>query len=182
MRPVLTKNDFVRRYIRGEFGNRAPSWGTLDEFQSSGYRGKVHIRNRVANGLTWYNIESSQVLNHWVELVTLGVSPDSLYLSGMAPHDYGSIQGEFQQSVHWMDLTYCDAKLPMREAMAVETSVATGVTALCLLKKNMDPVSYDWSLELMNLYPGHVIEFSCFGVSWGTIPHRNTVIWEVRNY
>lgn len=180
--PVLTKRDMVRRYGRGEFGNRAPTWMTLAEFQSSKYRGLVHIRNRVAGGPTWYNIPESEVTAEWIKLVESGISADSLYLSGMAPHHLGTIQGEVMRSTDYLTLRYNTQKLPMREGFSVENLQATGSVALILLRYYMNDPSYEWLNVLLDRYPEHVVEFSCFSCCWGTVPRHNGVIWEVRNY
>jgi hypothetical protein len=96
--PILSKRQFVREYKRGTFGNAAPTWNTLEEFLAAEYRGRVHIRNRVASGPTWYNIDSLNVASVWNQIERGGLATDSLYLSGMAPHDHGTIQGEVVQS------------------------------------------------------------------------------------
>lgn len=194
MRPVKTKRDFVRRYQQGEFGNRAPTWDSLSEYRASKYRGLVHLRNRVAGGPTWYNVPWDEVEITWY-IATCKVNggrpavlEKDLYISGMAPHDRGTIQGEVMLSPirlgmgpHY-ELTYCSAKKPMREALAEETRYSTGLRAASLLRTYMDPSSYDWVQYLLETYPNHIVEFSCFSVPWGTIPNRNTVIWEVRAY
>jgi len=180
--PIRTKRQFVREYQKGTFGNRAPTWNTLAEFQASGYRGLVHIRNRVAGGPTWYDIPAQEVAQTWTDLVRKGIKADSLYLSGMAPHHKGTIQGEIRRDELWLTLTYCSAKLPMRESMANGASTAHGLAATMMLRHYMDPASFDWVMDLLDMYPDHVIEFSCFSIPWGTIPNRNTVVWEVRQY
>lgn len=45
-----------------------------------------------------------------------------------------------------------------------------------------DAASYEDVRELLKLYPNHVVEFSCCDRSVGSVPGRNTVIWEVRLY
>jgi len=37
-------------------------------------------------------------------------------------------------------------------------------------------------MELLDLYPDHVIEFSAAEVFVGDRPGRNAVVWEVRKY
>ena len=180
--PVLSKMDFVRRYSDGEFGNASPTWDTLEEFLKSGYRGSVHIRNRVAGGPTWYNTKSICVEPRWKKLVDQGTDPSSLYLSAMAPHDKGLIQGEIQQTEQGLSLLWTHASIPMRDALAMFQKQAWRLEALALLKQNMCWRSYDWLNYLLDKYPFHVIEFSSFSVNWGTIPGFNTVWWEVRKF
>lgn len=183
-KPVLTKKDFVRRYQRGEFGNRAPTWGTLQhwEFDRPHRIRSVlyHVRNMRAGGPTWYNLPFNQVSSVALQAQNQG---ERIYISGMAPHDRGTFQGEIQQSIGHLDLTYTSARLPMRDAFReYGTNTYSGLLAIQRLRNWMDAASYDWVCELLARYPDHVIEFSCFEIPWGTIPNRNTVIWEVRKY
>ena len=182
MNPVLTKADFVRRYQRGEFGNRSPTWDTLAEYQASNYQGLIHIRNRVAAGPTWYDVPAAEVTAKWIEIVRDGVTPETLYLSAMAPTDKTIIQGEIQRTVCGLTLTYSTVKKPMRIALAEETLLAYGLGAKFTISKHLCDNSYDWLLYLLDTYDGHVVEFSTYSTCWGTLPHYNTVFWEVRKY
>lgn len=182
-RPVKTKRDFVRRYRRGEFGNASPTWDSPSEFDTSGYRdGPVHLRNRQAGGLGTYDVNPQDVATELQKLVEKGVDTRDIYISAMAPHHLGTIQGEVIQSIYYLDLRYNTLKLPMRDGFAVESLRATGLFAVTLLKQYMNDCSWEWLTVLLRKYPGHVIEFSCFSRNWGTIPGFNTVFWEVRNY
>ena len=176
--PVLTKTDFVRRFFQNEFGNRGQNWNTLDEFLGANYTGLVHLRNRTPGGATYYNIPATEVSCKWSTLRDYR----NWYLAAMAPHDCNLIQGEV-----WVDtrlyLAYTTVKkLPMREALAKCTQRAEGIIGVSLLKQYLCANSYDWLQVLLKRYPGHVVEFSTFSKCWGTLPHYNTVWWEIRNY
>jgi len=178
---VLTKHDFVRRYKLGEFGNAAPTWNSLKEWQDNHDNAWLyHIRNRVAGGSTFYSLAHQQVPIIWK---TCGVDPANLYISAMAPHQHNLIQGEVQQSERHLDLLWTDVpNLPMRDALAARVMQSSGIMAVLLLRKHLCSRSYEWLQYLLEAYPLHVIEFSSFSVNWGTVPKHNTVIWEVRSY
>lgn len=190
-KPVLTKRDFVRRYKAGEFGNASPTWNTLKEFLHDhlisvchylDYKFKegnvYHFRNRVAGGKTYYNQTGQEIINLWN-----GVDrPGDYYCSEMAPHHKGTIQGELGYVAGDLCLTYNTQQLPMRDGFAVETKHKQGILAWLLLQDYMCHNSFYWLKHLLCEYPGHVIEFSCFSTNWGTLPHYNTVFWEVRSY
>jgi hypothetical protein len=179
--PVLTKVDFVRRYQVSEFGNRAPTWDNIEEFLQSQYRGLVHIRNRAAGGPTWYDVPAENVMTMYYSILDRNKATEkSLYFSGMAPTEKTTFQGEVVQSTNYLDLFYSHVPLPMRGSLLQGGRQVSGLKALWLMKTYMDPSSFDWVQELLEEYPGHVIEFSCYSANWGTVPHRNTVIWEVR--
>ena len=46
MEPVLSKPDYYRRWVAGEFGNRPRAWETWSDLVDSGYRGPVVVRGR----------------------------------------------------------------------------------------------------------------------------------------
>jgi hypothetical protein len=57
-----------------------------------------------------------------------------------------------------------------------------GVAARGLLRRHLNPNSHDDLMELLEIYPDHVIEFSAMDRCYGTLPHRNAITWEVRAY
>ena len=185
-KPVLTKQDFVRRYAAGEFGNMPPTWQTLEEYLRSGYVGLIHIRNRTKGGQTWYNVPHTEVENLWNKLIKTaaenGVSPKTLYISGMGPEDKKIFQGEVQRGLWGLDLHYNLEALPMRLVSPKDWYNTRGLTANLLIDSYMCQRSNQWLEYLLEEYPGHVIEFSTYSMQWGNVPGYNTVFWEVRNY
>lgn len=178
--PVLTKRDMVRRYIAGEFGNRSPTWNTIQEFYDE-YRkvkGLVHLRNRVAAGTTHYNLEPEDAFMAWLATD----KPEDWYCSAMCPTEKTIFQGELRRDEQGLCLYYSGLAKPMREALAISSLHVTRLTAKLALQYHMCPNSYDWTMTLLDRYPGHVIEFSTFSEPWGTIPGYNTVWWEIRMY
>ena len=181
--PVRTKRDFVKRYEAGEFGNRAPTWNTLQEYLAANYNGGfIHLRNRIAGGKTWYNVAPNDVDLYWREALSSGLSPNDLYISGMCPTEKTVIQGEILYTTEGLYLNYTFVKKPMRDALKEDSRHANRLAANMLLRHYMDPGSYDWIQVLLERYPFHVIEFTTLSVNWGTIPRRNTLFWEVRSY
>lgn len=181
--PVLSKADFVRRFVAGEFGNKGPNWHTLEDFLTSGYTGLVHIRSRLSAGKGKYNVPTANVAQE-----TSNFSPGSYYLAGMAPHHCNLIQGEIQsvalpraKSGYYLRYS-CAPDVAMRDAFAMGISEANGIIAVSLLQQYLCPNSMEWLYTLLRRYHGHVVEFSCFSRNWGTLPNFNTVFWEVRNY
>ncbi len=54
--------------------------------------------------------------------------------------------------------------------------------ARALLRSVLNPNSYDDLGELLDRYPGHVVELSALEVCYGTCENRNAIVWEVRAY
>lgn len=179
--PVLTKRDFVKRYAEGEFGNRSPTWNTLQEFLDSNYRGGlIHLRNRIVGGKTWYDVAPNDVDLYWQEALASGLSPKDLYISAMCPTEKTIIQGEVLITEEGVSLHYSTVKKPMRQALSEKSSNATGLTALILLETHLCSNSMEWMRTLWETYPHHVVEFTTLSVNWGTVPRHNTLFWEVR--
>lgn len=57
-----------------------------------------------------------------------------------------------------------------------------GVAARYVLRRHLNANSLDDLRILLDAYPGHVVEISAFETCFGTVPGRNGVVWEVRNY
>lgn len=194
--PVLSKADFVERYLAGEFGNASPSWSTVKDLWDWGCKefgtgenarpttGLYHLRNRIAGGPTYYNLGWSEAIARWSEFAAAGQK--NWYCSMMAPTEETLINGEVQQTQFavegrcGLDLYYSRVAKPMRASLLEGGRQVSGIIARLTLEYFLDPSSYDWVMELLQLYPDHVVEFSTYAVNWGTIPGRNTVIWEVR--
>lgn len=184
---IDTKLKFVDLYKRGVLGNASPTWDNLPDFwacdplKNYPKSQKFHLRNRVVGGPTFYNLTAEEIITLVVEIQIPG-GEDSYYVSAMAPHHLGTLQGEVRLSPDFYDLSYTFTKKPMREAFADDLQTAQGIIASSLLRTYMNPVSYDWLQILLEEYPGHIVEFSCFSKCWGTLSQYNTVFWEVRNY
>lgn len=180
---VPNKQNFVPRYKVGEFGNASPTWNNYEDWVKSGCpKGKYHIRNRIAQGNTWYNVDWQDLDLIWGSARNR-VGEHNLYISAMAPHHCNVIQGEVWQDTTHLHLTYSVLPdLPMREALKSGLKFIEGLPAVMLLKRSLCANSWDWLNQLLDSYPGHVVEFSTFSCEWGTVPGYNTVWWEVRKY
>lgn len=77
--------------------------------------------------------------------------------------------------------TTADAALvKWRPALATHARQYTGSAAVAVLRAYLSPDSYADLRELLDLYPGHVVEFTACSREVGKIPGRNAVVWEVR--
>jgi hypothetical protein len=182
--PVNSKHDFVKRYLNGEFGNRAPTWSNISLFFAGDYKREslYHIRNRKIGADTWYNVLGRNVPAVWESALREGHSPRDLYISAMAPTEKTLIQGEVQQSYKGDNLYYTEVAKPMRIALEECSKSVDGIAARTILRYYLNAVSMDWLEHLISSYPDHVVEFSTYSTCWGTLEGYNTVFWEVRNY
>ncbi len=70
--------------------------------------------------------------------------------------------------------------LPWRDALKYTGRHYSGIIASTILRHYCDPDSLDNIYRLLEEYPEHVIEVSVCDKNIGTVPNRNTIIWEVR--
>lgn len=176
MKPVRTKKDFVRRYQQGEFGNRTPTWDRLVNIDPS--YPLYHLRNQVAGGSTYYNLQLGRLGLLWVQQN----QPSDWYCAAMAPTEHTLIQGEVQRTAKGLYLRYTRVRKPMREALASSQEHVWGLEAREILRHFMCGRSYEWLGYLLDTYIDHVVEFSTYGIDFGTVPGVNTVWWECRLY
>lgn len=105
-----------------------------------------------------------------------------IVVSEAAPDEYIVAQGEVCRHIGGLEMRYSTLKTAMRNALPVSQHHASGLRAKMLIEHWMSPSSLNDLNELLDTYPDAVIEFSIYSIELGSCPHRNTLIWEVRNY
>lgn len=179
--PLLDKAEMYRSFDAGYFGNRVRYWRSREEIEQDSYRGLFSIRSKVrANPVALYEIPYAKLDEAIARLPHSHRNPGLLFFE-TPPHHKNVIQGEVLRHYDLV-LEYTRAPGPMRHAFAAERLVAHGITAKLILQDRLDPADYDDLMRLLELYPGHVVEFSTFRIPVGTVPGRKTVVWEVRFY
>lgn len=176
--PVLTKGDFYRRFLTGEFGNRGPIWTSFREWFYDPYQGPVMLRSQKPGGLCLPGVPRPEVLFEWQRFT----ADDRPTISAMCPHHRQTINDELQRDHRGLCLYYSHVKEPMRQSLTKDGKQAYGITADHVLRANVYAPDYDWLMELLELYHGHVIEFTAFEIFWGVVPRSKCSVWEVRKY
>jgi hypothetical protein len=184
---ILTKRESTDGYKNGRFGNHLRQWDTpaqalaecgeyceLPTFMIR-YRGKGSQGPAVS-------APSVTLQQEWDYLIARGYAAKDLYTGERCPDHKLTFQGEICEYPHvggyalhwskWQDI--------QRRVLAFDGQHKFGPGAKLLCKTFMDADSYDDLNTLLDLYPLHTIEFSCFAVRLGNL-RRNTIFWEVRN-
>ena len=192
VKPVLTKQDFVRRYRRGEFGNNSPTWDSVEEFYSALVdRGALyHLRNREKGGPTEYNVPWDKVNEKLYYYVQAGARVSDFYVSAMCPTEKTTFQGEVMRrpqggitkGPQGLYVYGSTVPKPIRQSLLENGKCYHQLQALNMLSYYMNSNSLDWLYHLLDTYDGHVVEFTCLSTNWGTLPHYNTLFWECRKY
>lgn len=131
-------------------------------------------------------LEAWEVEDEWQWMLEHGADPDLMYISAIHAqfNDSVTMQGELSRwPTGWRleAVVGKDAPGILRYAMA-KASVYSGLVARHILECHLWPSSYEDLLALFELYPDSVVELSACSFEVGTVPGRNTIIWEVRNY
>lgn len=177
---IRTKHEFREGMMAGLFGNRLKTWRSYFELQTSEYEGTVTARVFVADSnWTMYRIPVNQIPQVLENLKKAHerVDVDKVWFNESAPDEHLVLQGELWDH----SLMYSRERVPMKQAMA-KPLYAEGLQTEMLLRGCMNANSYEDLNELRVNYPDHCIEFSSYEHCLGNMPHRNTIIWEVRAY
>ena len=178
---IKHKRQMYDLLIRGCLGNTIQMWRSLDEILASRYTGSITVRSlTVSDPIRIYNDTFGSVV--W-KLKTAGGLRRTDLIFGAAPPDGDRIlQGEFCRMPHGWHLRYSRLPLPMRVAFEHENLRTQGLQALNLVKSSVCPADFDDMREVLDTYPGCIIEFSAYECGVGLDTSRNTIVWEARNY
>lgn len=182
---VRDKEQFYALFSTGRTGNKTQSWDYPVYLGQTVYNGGCGIRLKIPNSpYMRYDLGNRrQVMLYAEHLIRdIGVRAEEIVVSELAPDQDLTIQVEVMRSERYLDLMYSDVPgLRMREAMAHHAKHLQGLKALQLMKKHMDPPSWDWLEGIWNDYPDSVVEFTCYKYPVGDLGW-NTIFWEIRNY
>lgn len=183
-RVIAAKKRYYSLSESNFFGNRALTWGSVDEIIDSGWKGKICIRSKkgIERARTPFALTLEETILKIQEFKKEGIPSEELIFNESMPDEYLTIQGEVMRSPENYSLVYSTIKAPMNIAFKKERLFAKGLRALNLLKGNLCPSSYESMQIIFDMFPNSVIEFSAYDIEVGNLPNRNTVIWEVRNY
>ena len=167
-----TKRKFYDVQAKGSTGNTLYVWHTVEDWRASGYAGPVALRSTVPGGKFMPYMTLAAIRRTFVA--------GQHMICAHAPDNYLTMQAEVQRSISYLDLHYSTVPgLTMREALPKYGKHASGLTALLLLRHHCDAASYDDLWELLDMYPGAVVEFSTYPFALG-LYDRNMIVWEVR--
>lgn len=180
---IQNKSEFYRLWTAGVLGNATRIWHGPSCVTRAIDSGAIAVGFREIGkaGGGHFEIVPRELINETAHKWCLRYCVD-FTLSEAAPDHLATLQGEVCQTVTgWEAHLGLATGQRMREASKTWKRF-TGVSVVIILNQFMDPSSRDSIDELFSLYPDAVIEFACYSRDIGTIPNRNTIIWEVRNY
>lgn len=177
---ILNKKENYKLYLKGSFGNKIKSWDSVNSFQNDLYKGSVSVRYKGLPGqFCYYNVNNINLILR--DIISKGGKKENVIINESAPDEHLTIQGELMRNELGLYLFYSTEKGKMRDCLKNGKSI-NGLRVKLLLEYYLSPSSYDDIMDLLDLYPDHVIEFSTYNKCLGDCTGRNTLIWEVRKY
>lgn len=184
MNNVKTKTEMYALLANGVLGNTVPQWFDVDSWMP--HRNKYKwwgVRTLTPGGPCWLNVWMPHVPN-WCHQAKIdghryNISPmvDRIARVTMWANVWDSPTGLVLECFE-----YPPIEGSWRELMPTKAIGYTGVVANQILKRHLNANSLDDLEILLERYPNHVVELSALETCFGTVPGRNAVIWEVRNY
>lgn len=177
--PVSSKRDMYARLAAGEFGNTNPAWYSFREWDQRklmrsvnlwGIRALAAGDKRLALDVPQWDVERR--CREYPEGFQISPMVDSVATfrgeAWVSPELGLTVRGgPYQRHIKW------------REFLA-RAKTLTGLRAAMVLTEHMWPADLENFNRLLESYDNHVVEFTTCQRAMGTIPRRNTIIWEVR--
>ena len=181
---VQTKEEMYRLYYQGAFGNKLLTWSSYEDLLKSKYVGTVSMRykGKAGGGRSAYNVKIENIPEEMASWISQGAESNLIQFNESAPDERLIFQGEIMRDLNFYHLMYSFEKTKMNVAMRNNPLTAKGLKVVTILKEYLSPNSYEDLMLLLDKYPNSVIEFSVYEMDLGCVPHRNTIIWECRNY
>ncbi len=182
---VLDKADMYRRLAAGEFGNTIPQYFDYAEWIASdpAFGSLWGVRTLTPGGPCRLNCPAAEVGDTITRFhphkpnISMMVESHSHVTAWIEVCDVWS--GERIVRVHEYPKTPGET---WRNTQPFKAKDYTGVAGRLLLSKHLNWNSYEDLCILLEEYPGHVVELSALERCYGTVPHRNAIVWEVRKY
>lgn len=174
--PVTSRADMTRRLRAGEFGNTFPFWTDLRDWPATPDT-LWGVQHTIIAGFpgTRLNVPTEGV----IPLIERHFGGVGYRISPMVPA--GSVQWEGDVWRGGCSGNVVPEPGSWRTHM-LRPRLWEGSAAVCLLSSLLNPNSYDDLQTLFDAYPDHIVEVSVLDRCLGTVPGRNTVVWEVRRY
>ncbi len=188
--PVTSKQDMYRRLAAGEFGSTIPQYFDVCDWQrhrDSARYAYWGVRTLTPGGPCRLNCHRDHV-PFWAfeyeragHAVNISMMVDKVATVTAWLEAWDSPAGLVVEGIEYPDT---EDGWTWRNSMPMPSRRQAwgGTAARMVLARHLNANSLDDVRELLERFPGHVIELSTLDRCIGTVPHRNHVTWEVRSY
>ncbi len=186
---IRTKSQMYAALSAGLLGNTIPQWYDAQRWLVEGAKQYPlwGVRSVVGGGdpRMRLNVPVREVYQYVAELFKDGeynISPMIDSWAVLRAEVCGRTETIPGLYVYYVPPGFIDPESPWRGSFHKYGKEAVGSVARLLLETYLWPEDLENVYRLLDEYPGHTVEFSACCKAVGVVPHRNTVIWEVRNY
>ena len=179
--PIRNREQYFDLWGRDALGNHLRIWNTVEEIPDS--ISEVMVREVNPNG--------GGGLVNVTKVATLRKRRPSqrVVYNELAPDHLATMQAYIRKEG---GVVYLEAKLtargrlptrPQRMRQAIrQAKCYEGLQALHIVRNQVSPRDYEDIVELLDAYPGHVLEFTSYACPVGWVKHSNVIYWELRGY
>lgn len=187
MTTVRDKADMYRRLAAGEFGNTLPQWFDAARWAAENPAPLPFwgVRTLSAGGPCRLNCPAAEVVATFRGFEAAGFRAQiSAMVDRVANVTLWADIWDSPAGLVVYGIEYPDTAggLTWRSAMPTRGRHWHGTAARLLLSRHLNPNSLDDLDAVREAFPGHVVELSAVDRCYGTVPHRNAIVWEVRSY
>ncbi len=181
---ISDKQQMYRMLAAGDFGNTIPQFFSVDEWAASKDCDRFDmwgVRTLAPGGPCRLNCPRLEVCRTAGDFISAGYGINISCMVDVAcnvtlwAEAYDSPAGLIVYGIE-----YPPKGASWRALMPTQGKHWHGTSAKMLLQKHLNANSLDDLSVLRATYPGHIYEFSALEQCFGTIPHRNAIMWEVR--
>ena len=181
---INNKKEFYKLWEDGVLGNRTRIFHNVLDALNSGAKRIGFRQTNTPKGAkgAWTLGDTCMAIPTAAEWTKLG---RTFIMDDSVPNDKSTMQGEICRTTEGLQgfIAVGRGLPPMRITMAQGLHKHYGyLSTRILLDTYMDVNSRNDLDDLLELYPDAAVEFTCFSVNVGNLPHRNTILWETRNY
>ncbi len=189
MPPITNKVQMFDMLARGMFGNIVPQWFDVAEWKQSAEAQSYPmwgVRTLDAAGPCRLFCPREEVEAQAAEYqargfaVNLSVMIDCIRTTTLWAEVYDYQEGRDSLRIYGIERPPHMGS--WRALMPSQGREWSGLAAHNLLRRNLTESSLADLWALFDLWPEHVVELSAVEGTFGTVPGRNAVIWEVRKY
>jgi hypothetical protein len=184
--PVTKKSQMYRLLADGAFGNTIPQYFDLERWEADEAAQRVPVwgvRTLVPGGPCRLYCPREEIREtalrpeYRADGINISMMIDAIVRVTLWADVYDSEAGLIVYGIE-----YPPKGASWRALMPSQGREWRGVQAHMLLKKHLNANSLADLEALRERWPGHVYELSAADRPIGTVPGRNAVIWEVRQY
>jgi hypothetical protein len=183
---ITHKAHMYKLLARGALGNTTPQYFSVEEWEASPEYDKYEwwgVRTLTPGGPCRLNCPKGEIAAtaRSQEFSAHGVNISCMLDRIRTVTLWGEVC-ELPSGLTAYGIEYPPKNGSWRALMPFQGKTWEGTAARLLLRRHLNENSYDDLCDLLDKWPGHVVEFSAVDGMFGTMPGRNAIIWEVRQY